>query len=120
MQFNGDTGNHYDFEYLPAMGTGVPSATIQNNQNALLVGYVPGGAVNGDAYASGWIEMESVQDLVSRKAYTAMQHRWDSAFGFQLMAGAWQTFAAVLQSILLYLSAGTFAAASDFKLMVAP
>lgn len=109
MQFNGDTGNHYDYEYLPAMGTGVPSATIQNNLAYLLAGTVPGGAVSGDSWASGWFEMEMILDVVARKAYTAMQHRWDTAFGLMLVAGAWQTFSAQLQYITLFLSAGSFA-----------
>jgi hypothetical protein len=100
MQFNGDTAAHYDYELQNALSGAVSSAGTFN-ATSMLIGHAPGASIAAGVFATGWVEIMSYTDVVSRKAYTALAYRNSDAFGVDTVAGDWQTTSAAITTILI-------------------
>jgi hypothetical protein len=112
MQFNGDTGAHYDYQQSDASGA---SAFIANaaSQTSFGVSVLNGGTSGATLFTTGFIEVIGINDTTGRKAYVAMFWENDGATTRLFTSGgAWQTSNAALTSITLAPSAGNFGAGS--------
>ena len=86
LQWNGITTANYDAQVIDAVGAAVSTA-LRSNTTALRLGLIPGGGAGAGLFNTGWFEIFSYADAVSRKSYNGINMRQDSSFGLEIVGG---------------------------------
>ena len=118
MQFNGDTGSNYDRETASAAGTTITMAESLGITSIPIAAIAAGGAPANVANAftievpgyKGTTFQKSAMAMVARKQGTST-----GTIYVETRSGFWRSTSAIT-SIVLSLSAGSFATGSEFRL----
>lgn len=119
IQFNADTGAHYDWQLIYAAGTGTPSMVGTMGATSGIIGSLSAGTATATFAGSGRILIKNYRGTTFSKQATA-----DNYFCFDTTGGScyvrtwgvnWRD-ASAITSITLLLSAGNYVANSVFSL----
>ncbi|HWC37828.1 MAG TPA: hypothetical protein VG476_04825, partial [Acidimicrobiales bacterium] len=114
MQFNGDTGAHYNFQLRDSVGTTISTAAT-SSATSVLAGTAAGGAL-GSIYANvGYIELLQVAGSTwAKKGWCWCMRNDISAFGIRESGWEWAPpTQAAISTITLAVAAGNYASGSQ-------